>query len=369
MATKDSRAKIEAIFQMCEAHMHAAYLETLASTIQDKLVTPKVFQFHCMSQARATVQHIVLPEGDDERVVRAAVQLAQRGLATITMMGEFQKTQAMAQRLGISLDGVNLLNPATADKTPHYIMQLYECRKSKGMTMEKAAELIKDANYFGTMMMYCGDADGMVSGACHTTADTMRPALQIIKTAPGSALVSSVFFMLLPDQVYVYGDCAINVDPDAQALANIAVSSAATASAFGIKPRVALISYASASSTDSTTIKMSEGAKLAKEMAPGVPIEGPMQFDTAVDESVAALKMAGKHSEVAGRANVCIFPDLNAGNNTYKAVQQASGCIAMGPIMQGLRKPVNDLSRGCTVDDIVNTVVLTAIQALQAKEA
>jgi phosphate acetyltransferase len=293
----------------------------------------------------------------------------QRGLCKVTVICNPQEVNTVGNQLKVDLSDVNIVDPGTSSDTQRYADMLYEARKEKGMTPEKALDLVTmDPNYYGTMMMFADEAHGMVSGACHTTADTMRPALQIIKTAPGCSLVSSVFFMLLPEQVFVYGDCAINVNPDSQQLADIAVSSANTAKAFGIKPRVALLSYATGDSNSGDLItKVKEGCEKAQAMATeqtlDFPIEGPLQFDAAVDPEVAKVKVKTA-SEVAGRANVCVFPDLNTGNNAYKAVQQASGCIAMGPIMQGLKKPVNDLSRGCTVDDIVNTVVITCIQSL-----
>jgi len=283
------------------------------------------------------------------------------------VLGNVDEVRQLAAQCQADISGCNVVDPTSSEELPALADALFEARKSKGMTEAKAKDLAQDANYYGTLLMFMNKADGMVSGACHTTADTMRPALQIIKTAPGFSLVSSVFFMLLPKQVYVYGDCAINVDPDSTQLGNIAASSALTALAFGIEPRVAMLSYATGESNKGDLItKVREATAGARALVPNdIPIEGPMQFDAAVDPEVAKVKVK-EASKVAGKATVCVFPDLNTGNNTYKAVQQASGCIAMGPIMQGLKKPVNDLSRGCTVDDIVNTVVITCVQAIQA---
>jgi len=303
-------------------------------------------------------------------VVAAAGDLLARGLCKLTILGDPAEVRAHASRANVNLDGATLINPS--DGVPDAMVEaLYEARKKKGMTLEKARQTLEsDVNFFGTMMMYMGNADGMVSGACHSTANTMRPALQVIKMAPGYSLVSSVFFMLLPDKVYVFGDCAINVDPTAEQLAEIASTSAGTARAFGLKPRVAMLSYATGDSNSGPMIdKVRSATERARELAPGELIEGPIQFDAAVDPAVAAVKYKGADaSPVAGKATVLVFPDLNAGNNSYKAVQQAAKAIAVGPIMQGLRMPVNDLSRGCTIDDIVNTVVVTCLQARASKE-
>jgi phosphate acetyltransferase len=363
-----SKAKIEVAEGLFDQYMDETYLESMVQSTGDAVMTPKLFQYQIMKQARSSKRHIVLPEGNDKRVVSAAAELVQRGLCKVTVIGNPQEVNTVGNQLKVDLSDVNIVDPGTSSDTQRYADMLYEARKEKGMTPEKALDLVTmDPNYYGTMMMHRGLADGMVSGACHTTADTMRPALQIIKTAPGFSLVSSVFFMLLPKQVYVYGDCAINVDPNAEQLGNIAASSALTAQAFGIEPRVAMLSYATGDSNKGDLItKVKDATDLALTLVPeSVHIEGPMQFDAAVDPEVAKVKVKTA-SNVAGKATVCVFPDLNTGNNTYKAVQQASGCIAMGPIMQGLRKPVNDLSRGCTVDDIVNTCVITCIQAIGA---
>lgn len=363
-----AHAKIDTAIMIAEEHIKEEWLQKAAYSHSEVKMTPKLFQYSIMSKARAQLMHIVLPEGDDKRVVAAAGILVRRKLCRVTLLGKPDKVMTLASQSGADLSGVTVIDPETADDAEELAELLFKAREKKGMTREKALDLTRgDPNFYGTLMMQRGDAHGMVSGACHTTADTMRPALQIIKTAPGFSLVSSIFFMLLPEQVYVYGDCAINVTPNADQLGNIAASSACTAKAFGIEPRVALLSYSTGESGKGAQIELvKEATVIAKSIAgASVPIEGPIQFDAAVDPEVAKVKV--KHaSEVAGRASVCVFPDLNTGNNTYKAVQQASGCIAMGPIMQGLRKPVNDLSRGCTIDDIVNTVVITCIQAIEA---
>lgn len=369
--TAASTKKLEFVERMFEEHVPYSFFEGMISQKATGDLTPKLFQYSIFSAARAKQQHIILPEGDDKRVVAAAGEIVKRGLARITILGNIDEVRGLASRLQIDLTGVDIIDPSTSPDTPRYSEMLYEARKAKGMAMEKAEMLIKeDPNYYATMMMYDGVADGMVSGACHTTADTMRPALQIIKTAPGIPLVSSVFFMLLPQKVFIYGDCAINVAPNSEQLAFIAMSCAKTASAFGIKPRVALLSYATGSSGKGDQVDLVKAA--TAQAKAGMPestnfIEGPLQFDAAVDPEVAKIKVKTQ-SEVAGQANVCVFPDLNTGNNAYKAVQQSSGCIAMGPIMQGLRMPVNDLSRGCTITDIVNTVVITCVQSIQSKQ-
>ena len=379
--------KLETAEGLFEAHTDAAFHRALVAgatpgggdpaEVED--ISPLVFTHMAFSAARADPQRIVLPEGNDPRVVAAAGQLLARGLCEVTLLGEPAAVRALAAEAHVSLEGAEIVDPhAVLERAPEpwaeeLVAGLYEARKAKGMESPAAARelLLADVSYFGTMMMKCGRADGMVSGACHSTANTMRPALQLIKTAPGSNIVSSVFFMLLRDRVYVYGDCAINVDPDAEQLAEIAAASAGTARAFGVEPRVALLSYATGDSNTGPQIdKVREATRLARERAPGETIEGPIQFDAAVDPAIAAVKYPTGAPElaVAGRATVCVFPDLNTGNNTYKAVQQASKTSAVGPIMQGLRMPVNDLSRGCTVEDVVNTVVCTALQSIAAKE-
>ncbi len=264
--------------------------------------------------------------------------------------------------LGLSLGDVKIIDPATSELREDFGQTYFELRKHKGISPQMALDAMTDVSYFGTMMVHRGIADGMVSGAVHTTQHTIRPALEIVRTRPGCSIVSSVFFMCLPDRVLVYGDCAINPDPNAEQLADIAVSSAETAQSFGIEPRVAMLSYSTGESGKGAEVdKVKEATRIAKQLRPDLKLEGPIQYDAAIDPDVAKVKLPG--SEVAGRATVFIFPDLNAGNNAYKAVQRAADAVAIGPVLQGLNKPVNDLSRGCTVADIVNTIAITAIQA------
>jgi phosphate acetyltransferase len=334
------------------------------STITARGMTPRMFIYNMVQQARANRRHIVLPEGDEPRILRATVELLDREVVEITLLGPRENIQQSLRNHGISLDlgRVNTIDPANSPLLDQYAKRYFEMRRHKGVTLDTARDTLLDGAYYGTMMVYEGHADGMVSGAVHTTQHTIRPALQFIKTRPGCSIVSSIFFMCLEDGVVVYGDCAVNPDPTAQELAEIAISSADTARDFGIEPKVALLSYSTGESGFGEEVdKVREAARLARNMKPDLALEGPIQYDAAVDEVVAALKMPG--SVVAGHATVFIFPDLNTGNNTYKAVQRETGAIAIGPILQGLRKPVNDLSRGCTVDDIINTVVITSIQA------
>ena len=342
------------------------------------IATPKLFQHRLFSKARADRQTIVLPEGDDRRVVTAAAELVSRGLAKIILLGDPETVRAVAaearvQDLLFNDPAVQLMDPHAEDDDSSLRRKMVDslvlARKHKGMTAEAANAVLRDdPNYFGTMLLNLGIADGMVSGACHSTAATMRPPLQVIRMKPGFHIVSSVFFMLLADGVKLFGDCAINVSPSTSELAQIAAASAATARAFGIEPRVAMLSYATGDSNTGELIdKVRDATAQARTMLPDDLFEGPIQFDAAVDPAVAKVKYKGQQNLVAGNANTLIFPSLEAGNSAYKAVQQASKCVAIGPIMQGLRLPVNDLSRGCTVNDIVNTVVVTAIQAQSAK--
>lgn len=325
-------------------------------------VTPLMFQAQLLERARSERRRIVLPEGGDDRILRAADIVARRGAADLLVLGEEEKVRARANALGLDLDGVRIVSPADPVLVEEFARVYTRLREHKGMTLDKARDIVQDASYFGTMMVHTGRADGMVSGAVHTTAHTIRPAFEIIRTQPGVSVVSSVFFMLLADRVLVYGDCAVIPDPDAEQLADVAVSSARTAEAFGVQPRVAMLSYSSGESGSGKDVeKVREAAKLARQRAPELPLEGPIQYDAAADPEVGALKLPG--SAVAGRATVFIVPDLNTGNNLYKAVQRSAGAIAVGPVLQGLRKPVNDLSRGALVQDIVNTIVITAVQS------
>ena len=333
----------------------------MASTYSTR-VTPIMFEYELIQRAKAERQHIVLPEGKDERILRAAEILILRGVAKLTLLGDEPAIRQKIQLLGLHLDEINIINPLKSPLRKRYAECYFKLRQHKGINYEMAFDTLSDSSYFGTMMVHLDDADGMVSGAIHTTQHTIRPAFQIIKTKPGTSIVSSVFFMCLEDRVLVYGDCAVNPEPNAQQLADIAASSAETAMLFHITPRIAMLSYSTGESGQGLAVnKVREAVRLSREQRPDLKLEGPIQYDAAIDAGVAKTKLPD--SEVAGRANVFIFPDLNTGNNTYKAVQRTSGAVAIGPVLQGLNKPVNDLSRGCTVTDIVNTVAITAVQA------
>jgi phosphate acetyltransferase len=331
----------------------------------DKL-TPGMFQYNLLQKARAHKKHIVLPEGNDERIIKAAARLQLLNIVDLTLLGDRKTIQLKCDQIGlqIDLDKINILNPEDSIHNNDFANALFEARKHKGITETTARDLVHDVSYYGTLMILNGFADGMVSGATHTTMHTIKPALQLIKTKPGVTVVSSVFFMCLSDRVSVMGDCAVNPNPNAKQLAEIAISSALSAEAFGIEAKVAMLSYSSGSSGKGEEVeKVRKATEIVKSLQPKLKIEGPIQYDAAVDMSVAKTKMP--ESKVAGQASVLIFPDLNTGNNTYKAIQRETGALAIGPMLQGLNKPVNDLSRGCTVDDIFNTVLLTAIQAHQ----
>ncbi len=325
-----------------------------------------MFQYQIAKRAKEHKKHIVLPEGDDDRILTAADALIKESIVELTILGNKETIVAALKRLNLSLDvdRVKIVNPATSDRFDDYARELYELRKHKNLTMEMARDLMLDVSYFGTMMVYKGEADGMVSGAVHTTQHTIRPALQFVKTKPGVETVSSIFFMCLPNRVSVFGDCAVNPNPTSEQLADIAISSAETSKMFGIEPKIAMLSYSSGSSGEGEDVdKVRKATEIVRQRRPDLKVEGPIQYDAAVDPSVGKKKMP--NSEVAGQASVLIFPDLNTGNNTYKAVQRETGALAIGPMLQGLNKPVNDLSRGCTVADVFNTVVITAIQAQQ----
>lgn len=333
-------------------------------TFKTSGITPRMFQYNLLKKAKADKKHIVLPEGLDERILRATKQLIDLDAANITLLGNKKEIEERLTLLDIPLDlnKINIINPRESVNFETYAETLYELRKHKNVNLAMARDLMEDVSYFGTMMVYQGDADGMVSGAAHTTQHTIVPALQFIKTKPEASIVSSVFFMLLEDRVSVYGDCAINPNPTAGQLAEIAISSAATSLAFEIEPKIAMLSYSSGTSGVGEEVeKVRTATSIVRAKRPDLKVEGPIQYDAAVDLAVGQSKMPD--SEVAGQANVFIFPDLNTGNNTYKAVQRETKALAIGPIIQGLNKPVNDLSRGCTTDDIFNTVVVTAIQA------
>jgi phosphate acetyltransferase len=325
-------------------------------------VTPVMFEYGLFERARSSKKHIVLPEASDERILRATEILLRRNVVDITLLGNPGEINIHAASLGLDISSAVIIDPENSERTENFVQTFYELRKHKNMTPDGARDVMSNYSYFGTMMVYEGMADGMVSGAIHTTADTIRPAMQIIKTIPGISVVSSVFLMCLDTRVLVYGDCAVNPVPNAAQLAEIAISSADTAVTFGIDPKIAMLSYSTgASGTGADVEKVRKATMLTREKRPDLLIEGPIQYDAAIDLGVAKTKMPD--SKVAGHATVFIFPDLNTGNNTYKAVQRSSGAIAIGPVLQGLKKPVNDLSRGCLVPDIVNTVAITAIQA------
>ncbi len=354
--------KIAAALGVMEANIDFTGLGKQLSVAHSSHVTPLMFQYKLIHQARTDKKHIVLPEGTEERILRAAEILLLRDVVDITFLGNQDEIRQKIRALGLSVEKATIIDPAVSAMRETFANTYYELRKHKGISPEMAHDLMSDVSYFGTMMVYHGHVDGMVSGSVHTTQHTIRPALEFIKTKPGCSIVSSVFFMCLKDHVAVFGDCAVNPDPTAEQLADIAISSADTAQAFGINPLVALLSYSTGESGKGEDVdKVKEATRVARQLRPNLKIEGPIQYDAAVDEGVARSKMPG--SEVAGHATVFVFPDLNAGNNTYKAVQRSANAVAIGPVMQGLKKPVNDLSRGATVTDIVNTVAITAIQA------
>ena len=363
--TADNSRKTELSLKLFERYLDTSDLENILSRVQARGMTPRMFIYTLLQKAQINKKRIVLPEATDERVLRAADHLLSRGVVDLTLLGDPAEIQGIAQRRGlknINPDQCDIIDPQNSEEFDDYAQTLYELRKHKGVQLEMAQDLISDVSYFGTMMVYKGRADGMVSGAMHTTAHTIRPSLQFVKTKPGFSVVSSVFFMALDDRVLVYGDCAVNPNPTAEELAEIAISSADTAETFGVEPRIAMLSYSTGESgTGADVEKVRKATELAQKRRPDLILEGPMQYDAAVSKEVAVKKMPG--SKVAGQATVFIFPDLNTGNNTYKAVQRETGAIAIGPVLQGLNKPVNDLSRGCTVEDIINTVIITAVQA------
>ncbi|MBY5161498.1 phosphate acetyltransferase [Salsipaludibacter albus] len=360
-----SGRKIATALGLFEEHVDVdALLDRLEVARSDR-VTPMMFEFDLIERARQDRRHIVLPEGTDGRVLRAASLLRARNVVDLTVLGDPEDVRRAASAAGAELDDIRIVDPATSEDRHRYARAYVEARSHKGMVLDRAEEVMGDVSYFGTMMVHLGDADGMVSGAAHTTAHTIRPAFEFVGTREGVSSVSSVFLMCLPDRVLVYGDCAIIPNPTPEQLADIAVSSAATARMFGIEPAVAMLSYSTGTSGAGEDVdRVTEATRLAREAAPDLAIEGPIQYDAAVDAGVGRKKLP--ESSVAGHATVFVFPDLNTGNNTYKAVQRSAGAIAIGPVLQGLRKPVNDLSRGCLVDDIVNTVAITAIQAQEA---
>jgi len=360
----DNERKIALVMGAFAQYVNGSMIEKLIEQkINRELMTPLMFESRIFKKAQSNLQRIVLPESSDDRILHATELLLRRGVVEVILLGEQEEICSRSKALGIDLSKASIVNPKNEHLITKYAKAFYRLRKHKGVSVEQAVDLMNNVNYFATMMVSLGDADGMVSGAIHTTAETIRPALQVIKTRPSIDLVSSLFFMLLDTKVLVYADCAINQNPNAQELAQIAISSATSAAAFGIEPKIAMLSYSTGTSGSGKDVeKVIEATRIAKETAPNLLIEGPIQYDAAIEPEVAKKKLPD--SLVAGEATVLIFPDLNTGNNTYKAVQRSSNAIAIGPILQGLNKPINDLSRGCKVEDIVNTVVITAIQAI-----
>ena len=354
--------KIATALGVFEEHVDTRVLEQRIEVARTERVTPLMFEYELLQRARADRRCIVLPEGEDERILRATEVLRRRNVVDLILLGDAEQVRTRADAVGVDLADIEVVDPGESDLVEDFAAEYAELRAHKGVTMEFARETMLDVSYFGTMMVHRGLADGMVSGAAHTTQHTIRPAFEIIRTKEGVSIVSSVFFMALADRVLVYGDCAVNPEPDAEGLADIAISSATTAAAFGIEPKIAMLSYSTGESGKGRAVeRVREATALVRERRPDLEVEGPIQYDAAIDAGVGAAKLPG--SSVAGHATVFIFPDLNTGNNTYKAVQRSSGAVAIGPVLQGLNKPVNDLSRGCLVDDIVNTVTITAVQA------
>jgi phosphate acetyltransferase len=360
--TPENDRKIATALGVFESHVDTRQLEDRIQVVRSNRVTPMMFEYELIERAKADRRRIVLPEGAEERILRAAEILLRRGVADLTLLGNPEEIKNKIGLLGLNLGGIEIVEPQTSEHLRDFARIYYDLRKHKGISEKMAEDTVSDVNYFGTLMVYKDLADGMVSGAVHSTGETILPALQIIRARPGFSVVSSVFLMCLADRVLVYGDCAVNPDPDAEQLAEIAISSAETAGIYGIEPRIAMCSYSTGESGKGAEVdKVRRATRIVRERRPDLKVEGPIQYDAAVDAGVARTKMP--ESEVAGRATVFIFPDLNTGNNLYKAVQRSANAVAIGPILQGLNKPVNDLSRGCTIPDIVNTVAITAIQA------
>jgi phosphate acetyltransferase len=364
--TPGNRKKIQLAIDVFEKYVDVKTLDEKMITFKPEGITPHMFQYQLTKWAKTEIKHIVLPEGNEDRILKAAARLIDQKIVELTLLGDPGEIATSVKRLGLKLDlnSIRIVDPVKSEYFEDYVQTFYELRKHKNVELEMARDTMTDVSYFGTMMVYKGHADGMVSGAVHTTQHTIRPALQFVKTKPGISVVSSVFFMCLPDRVCVFGDCAVNPNPTAEQLAEIAISSAESSQRFGIEPRVAMLSYSSGTSGEGEEVeKVRKATEIVKQKRPDLKVEGPIQYDAAVDPVVANQKLP--NSEVAGKATVLIFPDLNTGNNTYKAVQRETGALAIGPMLQGLNKPVNDLSRGCTVDDIFNTVIITAIQSQQ----
>jgi len=366
--TVASARKIDTALALMDRYVDGADVVAQLAIPIPSVTTPQMFEYQLLDRARDNRKRIVLPEGDDDRILKAAGRLLQRQVADLTILGEEAEIRSRAAELGVDISNALVVSPKTSELAEQFAGQYFELRKHKGMTPDRAREIMRNVSYFGTMLVYNDIVDGMVSGAAHTTAHTVRPAFEIIKTNPDVSTVSSIFLMCLADRVLAYGDCAIVPDPTSEQLADIAISSARTAAQFGIDPRVAMLSYSTGSSGSGADVeKVRIATELVRSRQPELLVEGPIQYDAAVEPSVAATKMPD--SPVAGRATVLIFPDLNTGNNTYKAVQRSAGAIAIGPVLQGLRKPINDLSRGALVEDIVNTVAITAIQAQERAQA
>jgi len=364
--TAKSARKIALAKGIFEANVNKEEIIQELQESHTNIMTPMMFTYTLFERARQKRQRIVLPESSDERILRAAEILLRRDVVELILLGNKKEVEYKASLLSLDLSKATIIDPEHSTLKDNYAQTFYELRQAKGLSLDAAKDAMVHPNYFATMMVHLGMADGMVSGAIHTTGDTIRPALQIIKTAEKGSLVSSLFFMCLETRVLVYGDCAVNQDPNAEELAQIAISSAQTATSFGIEPRIAMLSYSTGNSGDGNTVdKVRKATKIVQNSHPELLVEGPIQYDAAIDPNVAKTKLP--ESEVAGKATVFIFPDLNTGNNTYKAVQRSAGAIAIGPVLQGLKKPVNDLSRGCSVEDIINTVAITAIQAQDIK--
>ena len=358
----NSTRKIALSLGLFNANVDTTYIENKISTSQNTIMTPMMFEYKLFDLASLNKKTIVLPESSDERILRAAEIILNRGVANIILIGNVDEITENYLRLGLDLSNAKIIDHTTSSLKSEFSEEFYKRRKAKGLTLKVAQDTMSHVNYFATMMVELGYADGMVSGAIHSTGETIRPALQIIKTTSDVSIVSSVFFMCLATKVLVYGDCAVNQDPNAQELADIAIASTKTATIFGIEPKVAMLSYSTGKSGKGVDVdKVRTATEIFIQKDPNCPVEGPIQYDAAINKNVAKIKLPD--SKVAGEASVLIFPDLNTGNNTYKAVQRSSGAVAIGPILQGLNKPINDLSRGCLVDDIVNTIAITAIQA------
>ncbi|SDQ04004.1 phosphate acetyltransferase [Quadrisphaera sp. DSM 44207] len=362
-----STRKVAAALGAFAAGVDAEELHERIRLSRTDAVTPAMFNARLLERARASRRTVVLPESEDERVLRAAEELVHLDVADLVLLGDPEEVAARAARLGLDLGPTRVVDPATSPLRPELARALAQRRAHKGVTLEAAHDLLADETYFGTLLVATGHADGMVSGATHTTAATIRPALEVIRTRPGVSRVSGAFLMCLPERVLVFADCAVTLDPTAEELAGIALSTAQTAQAFGIEPRVAMVSYSTGTSGAGADVeKVREATRLVAARRPDLPLTGPVQYDAAVDPVVAAAKLPG--DPVAGRATVLVFPDLNTGNTTYKAVQRSADAVAVGPVLQGLRRPVNDLSRGCTVADVVSTVAITAVQAQHADD-